>query len=88
MVIVNIRVPALEKVYNFSLDEKAAVGSIIEEVVDLVLQTEGLQSKRQKEDEGRWKGMVLCSLESGIQLAWENSLSDYGIYGGAELILV
>lgn len=82
MIIVNVKVPALEKEYNFSLEEKAPVGDLIEEIVELILQKEGVLFS------GDIREMVLCSLENGIQCARERSLSEYGICGGAELILV
>ena len=73
MIIVDVRVPALEKVYNFSVEERAKVGDLIEELVELVIQKEN---------------MVLCSVENGVQCDRSCCLSDYGICGGAELILV
>lgn len=82
MIIVNVRVPALEKEYNFSLEEKAPVGDLIEELVELILQKEGVPFS------GELREMVLCSLEKGIQCSRESTLSDYGICGGEELILV
>lgn len=82
MIIVNVRVPALEKVYNFSLEEKAKIRDLVEEIVELIVQKEGVQFG------GKLEEMSLCSVENGEQCAKENSLSDYGIVGGSELILV
>ena len=82
MIIVNIKVPALEKEYNFSVDENAPVSELIEEVVELIAQKEGVQFG------GNRNEVVLCSREPGFQCARESSLNDYGIYGGGELILV
>lgn len=82
MIIVNIRVPAMEKVYNFSLEEKAKIKDLIEEIVELIAQKECVPFS------GSLEEMVLCSVENGEQCGKNNSLSDYGIAGGAELILV
>ena len=82
MIIVNIKVPALEKEYNFSLEETVPTGELIEEIAELIEQKEGVQFR------GDMGEMVLCSLDSGFQCRRENSLNDYGICGGAELILV
>ena len=82
MIIVNIKVPALEKEYNFSVDENAPVQDLVEEIAELIVQKEGVQFSGSMED------MVLCSREPGFQCARRNCLNDYGIYGGAELILV
>lgn len=82
MIIVNVRVPALEKVYNFSLDEKARIKDLIEEIVELIAQKESLQFENNLEE------MVLCCVGNSEQCDRNHSLSDYGIAGGAELILV
>ena len=82
MIIVNMKVPALEKEYNFSLDETAPVGDLIEEIAELIVQKEGIQVG------GNLEEMVLCSLDPGFQCDRKSSLRDYGICGGAELLLV
>ena len=82
MIIVNVSVPALEKVYNFSLDDTAKVRNLKEEMVELIAQKEHVTFR------GNLDEMVLCSMESGEQCSEERSLSDYGISGGAELMLV
>ena len=82
MIIVNVRVPALEKVYNLSLEEKAKTEDLIEEIMELILQKERIRFH------GELKDMVLCSSEAGIQLKRDRSLADYGISGGDELILL
>ena len=45
MIIVNVRVPALEKVYNLSIEEKAQVSDLIDEITLLICQKEGLVSE-------------------------------------------
>ena len=87
MIIVNIKVPALEKEYNFSLEEKVPVEDIIEEVVDLILQKEGIQFSEERRKE-ELPEIVLCSVEQGVQCDRQSSLSDYGVCTGAELVLV
>ena len=82
MIIVNIKGPALEQEYNFSVDENAPVQDLVEEIAELIVQKEGVQFS------GRMEDMVLCSSEPGFQCARGSCLNDYGIYGGAELILV
>ena len=82
MIIVNVRVPAVEKVYNFSLDERARVADLIEEIVELVTQKEGLPFH------GDYGDLVLCAAEKRLQCGDDSCLADYGICGGEELILV
>ena len=82
MIIVNVSVPALEKVYNFSLEETAKVKDLKEEMVELIAQKEHVSFR------GNLEEMVLCSMENGEQYGEDRCLADYGISGGAELILV
>ena len=82
MVIVNVRVPALEKVYNFSLEEKAKIKDLIEEMVELIVQKERVPFVTSLDE------MILCSVENGEQCNKDCTLADYGIAGGSELILV
>ena len=82
MVIVSVRVPALEKAYHFSLEETAKVSDLIEELAELIAQKERLPFG------GRLEEMVLCSLDTGEQCSRECCLADYGVCGGSELILV
>lgn len=83
MIIVNIKVPSLEKVYNFSLEDTAKIQAIIEEVVELIAQKEGGIKLS-----GDIQEMTLYDQETGTHLNWTGSLREYGIQSGAELILV
>ena len=82
MIIVDVRIPALEKVYNLLLDEKASVGELIEEITELVLQKEGVLFS------GDLQEAVLGCVERGLHCSREACLSDYGIRDGETLILV
>ncbi len=82
MIIVDVRVPALEKQYNLSLEEKAKVGDLIEEIVELILQKEHIGFR------GDLNSLVLASIDQGVQLRRDKTLTDYGIHGGEELLLV
>lgn len=82
MIVVNVHVPALEKVYNFSVEEKARTSDLIEELVELIIQKERVPFG------GELDKMVLCSVDHGVLCDRTKCLNDYGIYGGAELVLV
>lgn len=86
MIIVNIRVPALETVYNFSLDESASVSALIEEMVAVIRKKERFEQER--DIKKTYAGMSLCCIDTGIQLRPDLSLKDYGIWDGAEFMLV
>lgn len=81
MIIVNVRVPAMEKIYNFSLEERAKVRDLIEEITELISQKENVPFQGDLEE------VILCSVENGEQCGKDHCLSDYGIVDGAELIL-
>ena len=82
MIIVNVHIPALEKIYDFSVEEKARISDLIEELVELVAQKESISFS------GSLDAMALCIIEKGEQCAGDKCLNDYGVCGGAELILV
>ena len=82
MVVVNVTVPALEKVYNMNLEEKAHGSDLIAEIVGLISQKEHVMLQGDIEE------MVLASKDLGIILSKENTLQYYGIQTGAELVIV
>ena len=86
MIIVNISIPALEKTYNFSVEEKAQIGDLIDEVSLLVYQKEGLAFEG--DPKTVFQEMLLCSLDKGLHFDRNSSLADYGICDGSELMLV
>lgn len=86
MIIVNVKVPALEKVYNFSLEEKAQISELIEELALLVYQKEGLPLENDPKES--FRELSLCAPDAGGQLDHGCALADYGIRDGSELILV
>lgn len=82
MIIVDVRVPALEKVYNFSVEEKAKVSDLIEEVLELIVQKEHLAFS------GDMEKLTLYCTDRAVQCGQSCCLADYGINGGSELVLV
>lgn len=86
MIIVNVRVPALEKVYNLSIEEKAQVSDLIDEITLLICQKEGLVSE--EDPHLAFGQMSLCSIDAGVQLDRKSTPANYGVCDGAELMLV
>lgn len=82
MIIVDIRVAALEKSYNFSVDERARVEDLIEELVEMIKQKEGVQFR------GDVTSLVLCSADKETCFKKTGCLGKYGVSSGDELILV
>lgn len=81
MIEVDIMVTALNKKYDFLLDENATVANIIEEVVEMVCQHE----RKTVEDAA---GFELCFPEKKIIFDQQATLEDYSIENGALLLLV
>ncbi len=82
MVIVDVRAPSLDAVYDFSLSEDTQIGVIIEEIVDIICRREKLS---EVPDSG---AHMLCCVSSGRILDRHKTLNDYGIQPGNELMLV
>ena len=82
MIILDVRVPALDKTYNFSLEERANIGELIEEITELIKQKEGQTFC------GAYRELALFSVDRETMLNPNCTLSGYGIQGGDELILL
>ncbi|MDC7292484.1 MULTISPECIES: hypothetical protein [unclassified Butyrivibrio] len=82
MIVVDVFVPALDKVYNFSLNENVKIDAVITEITDMIEQKEkmvfvGDQSK-----------LRLYNKETYQKLPVKNSLSECSIRSGKYLILI
>ena len=82
MIMVDVYVPALDMVYDFSLAEDVAIEVLIEELAEMVCQRERLTPPRELE------GFSLCCVSSGSILPKEATLTDCGVVTGNRLILV
>lgn len=83
MIVVDVTVPAIEKTYDFSLDENdISVKICIEEIAEMICQREGLTSNDSIEN------MVLLDKEGRRVLDKRLSLKENGIRSGSSLILV
>lgn len=83
MISVDVMVPAIEKTYDFSLDENEMTVMIcIEEIAEMICQREGLLS-----DVGI-ENMILIDKSSRRILEKSRTLSENNIKSGDTLILV
>lgn len=82
MIFIDIHVPALNMTYDFSVDENLPIRSVITYMKERILERE------QCESEGDPKGLILCDLERKLILKDNNTLAEYGIENGAELMLL
>lgn len=82
MILVDIYVPAVDREYDFSLDETAKIAGILEEVASMVGQ------KEQCELSGSADELLLCSMEERVILPKDKSLAECGIINGKRLLMV
>lgn len=82
MILVDIYVPAVEQIYDFSLDEHCKIGSLLEEIQEMVCQKEHCEGT---EDISR---LSLCSKEQRRMLNHDSTLAENGIHNGSMLIMV
>lgn len=81
MILVDVYVPALDKTFDFRLDEKAKVGQIMIEMQDIF-------KKKLKESGDKKQDFMLCSMEQKEELPIYKTLSECRIKDGSRLMLV
>ena len=79
MILVEIHVPAMNRAYDFQLDENADIGSVIDELAELIARKEQCRLGER---------FSLCSRESERVLPEDRTLRACNIRTGSRLILV
>lgn len=82
MLYVEVYVPALEKEYEFSLNEHARIGAVIDEISSVVSVQE--QKKWQPDTEER----ILCNATGMCLLPADHTLYECRVHPGSRLILL
>ena len=82
MILIDVEVPSMNRVYDFSLEETVPVSMILEEIIQLVSQ------KAQCSLAGDRSTLVLCDVFSGRILDPGRTLMEYGIENGGKLLLL
>ena len=82
MVLVEVYVPAVDKTWDFQLDENARVTWIIDEIAEVLQKTLRIQ---EKESEKSW---ALCDMDEKAILPGNISLADCGVRNGSRLMFV
>ena len=82
MILVDIWVPAMDKTYDFRLDENMAVGSLVEEIAEAICQ------KEQCHLEGQTADLTLWRLEQALKLPKAATLRENQVWSGEKLRLV
>ena len=82
MILVDIYVPAVDKSYDFNLDETVSVHMIIDEIVEMIGQ------KERTTIAGNTEELILCDRAVRRELPKEATLQRCGIRNGSSLLLV
>lgn len=82
MILVDIYVPAMDHVYDFHLDENMTVGSLVEEIAEMICQREQCRLDGQAADLTLWKA------EQAEKLSKKATLRESGVASGERLTLV
>lgn len=82
MILVDVFVPAIDKTYNFSLDEAAPIAQIVEELIELVERAE------QTTFAGDRAHVQLVNKATRTALSAQNTLKECAVSTGSTLILV
>lgn len=81
MIAVEVIVPALNRSYDFQLDESVRISLLLEEILEMLCRRE----KRKMPDS--FDRFCLGYVDGGILLRTDAALQDYQIRNGARLIL-
>lgn len=82
MILVDIFVPSVDKTYDFQLNETVSVGTLIEEIEEMIGQMERCKVK------GNVSDLQLCDRDKQCILPRDKTLVESGIHTGSSLILI
>lgn len=81
MILIDVQIPVLDRIYDFELDEDSMAGVLMEEIIALIAKKEHLTVNEGKE-------MYLYSLGQENVLKKDRTLRQQGICDGDRLILI
>lgn len=81
MILVDVYVPSLNRIYDFNLDEDSVISVLISEISELICK------KEHSVLDGKENGFIMGSVDRNINFNPTYSLRDYGIKNGEKLIL-
>ena len=82
MILVDVYVAAVDKEYNFSLNENISVRTIEDEIIEMI------EQKEQTTLAGNREQMTLCDRKGARVLPREYTLRECGIMTGSSMLLV
>lgn len=82
MINVDVYVPALDRIYNFNLDEESKISVLIEEISELICK------KEHSSLDGMKDRFIMGSIDEKVSFNSGYSLREYSVKSGEKLILV
>lgn len=82
MILVDLEVPALDRLYQFSVNEKCGLETLIMEMAEIICQKERCVLPQDRED------FVLCNKTGGYLLDYSKNLEEQGVKNSDTLILL
>jgi uncharacterized ubiquitin-like protein YukD len=81
MILLDVQVPQVDKVYDFELDEEMTAGELTEKITVMIAQQEHMEYDRANQ-------MFLYAMDHGKILQESLSLKQQGVRGGERLVLL
>ncbi len=93
MILVDVQIPAMDRVYDFELDEGLTAGILTQDIETLVLKRENLMNRTASEAkqglaENLSRDSFLYSMRQESILKREETLKQQGVRDGDRLILI
>lgn len=82
MILVDVSVPSLERVYDFYLNEDVLIEAVIKEMIAMIAQKEQISLL------GDWQELVLYSKKDQCRLPRQSTLSNCMVTSGSSLLLM
>lgn len=81
MILVDLQIPVLDRIYDFELDEEKEVKTLIQEIISLIQEKENLKDMGEKQ-------LYLYAVRVGCVIRGDAGLAAQGIKNGDRLILI
>ncbi len=82
MILTEVYIPAINKKYDFRLDENAYIADVIWEIGNMVF------IKDNNKNIGLIENLILCDYSTKIVFSLQRTLKDYGVSSGTCLTLI
>lgn len=82
MILVDIKVPSVEKEYDFKLDENIEIANIVCEISEIISRKEHCMAVGNQEE------LMLCDMNNNIILQMDKTLAESNIHTGDRLMLI